>query len=71
MQWISVKDRLPEKHGLFLTYCNDPQFFDLSYFYPRDGKYSPCWKNHHMSIDIDEPTHWMPLPTPTKGDDKD
>lgn len=65
-QWISCKDRLPEKHGEYLV-CfgmfdctlNGTDVIDKRYFGEKsDGKvgwHSLC------SSDI---THWMPLPEP-------
>lgn len=64
MEWVSVKDKLPEKQGRYLIYgrftCDCPnQVMEAYYlFKPRkfmiDGIYS---KNV---------THWMPLPEPPK-----
>jgi hypothetical protein len=62
MRWISVKDRLPEhetdvdifiKIGvrranvLFTNYEEDPHFY---------------WEEHDCIYELDEVTHWMPLP---------
>lgn len=67
MEWISVKDRLPEDHQRVLTY--DPQAYcrvDIHKFYLDYGRSSGPWfigdQNHHlpggMSI-----THWAELPS--------
>lgn len=64
-QWISVKDRLPEKEGFYLVatkygtvhrelyfLCGDPPEPSFGWCGVSKGKY----------------THWMPLPDPPKGE---
>ena len=51
--WISIKDRLPEKDGRYLVVeKHSYQWVGVSTM--RDGKFD-------MPI-----THWMPLPAPPK-----
>lgn len=59
-EWISVKDRLPEKSGEYLTYCGDYDGVCVLYYevLKTKGKWRTRWK---------KVTHWMPLPTPPKG----
>ncbi len=75
MNWILVKDRLPEKRkdGTYdnvFTWCNG-QLCVMCLAFMRDDDNNLClvWCNCHGYIDGDgefddnyEPTHWMPLP---------
>ena len=70
-EWISVKDRLPDKDGSYLILNKRKYIFDAEYesIYKSFG----CW---HEFIDgagnewiaYKEITHWMPLPQPPKED---
>jgi hypothetical protein len=77
MDWISVKDRLPEQyedcncdnssnHVLIYTECEDIQIGYLVTF--TDPDYEDCgesgWFIFQIADDhpITEVTHWMPLP---------
>jgi len=66
MEWISVKDRLPEKNGRYIVnssfYKNDPVM--TSYFGYRDGS-----KILPVSFYCKDVTHWQPLPEPPKEDE--
>ena len=65
-EWISVKDRLPEmntkvlccgiKGGRFIAELSSWGHENHLYWTKRDGK------------GCSEPTHWMPLPQPPKGE---
>jgi hypothetical protein len=57
VEWISVKDRLPEKntHYLCCFSCEGNQYQDILY-YAKDGGFP------------DNITHWMPLPKLPKVD---
>lgn len=65
-EWISVKDRLPERRGRYIVavcnYIGKIDVFDLWFDYPE-------W---YIDEDDDlyqfEVTHWMPLPEPPKGE---
>ena len=60
-EWISVKDRLPEKEGDYLIYATVPfngRKFMAVMHYEKDA-YLPIWS---------DTTHWMPLPQPPKGE---
>ena len=71
-EWISVKDRLPEKYGRYLAltpgYLKGFEQYDawLIYYHPESGFYDadPQWGD----IPMDDITHWMPLPGPPKGE---
>lgn len=57
-EWVSVKDRLPEKNGDYITYDRDgtvwPHFFTAS---------SKVWEDA-LGFSTELVTHWMPLPEP-------
>lgn len=59
--WISVKDRLPEKHKEVLTFRKDYYGNDeiiISYLSWMCGE-DPIWAD-----EVSNYTHWMPLPSP-------
>jgi hypothetical protein len=59
MDWISVKDRLPEEDDDYLVYGEDHRGF---IFTGCDWFVVDCkdwWNNPHGQV-----THWMPLPEP-------
>ena len=61
MEWISVKDRLPEKEDEVLAY----EFHgDINIAYIRGNE----WRNLESGWAMDKThvTHWMPLPEPPK-----
>lgn len=64
-KWISVKERLPEKRGIYLAHivhhnCKNDSYWCVcvEYYNPEDG-----WTS---LSDLYEVTHWMPLPEPPK-----
>jgi hypothetical protein len=56
--WISVKDRLPEKDGEYLTYCNDSKNGNIDV----DPFFDDCYP---YGV-----THWQPLPAPPGTGDR-
>ena len=61
-EWISVKDRLPEKEGEYITYTDKGEIhFDCFCIYPNHG--TKFWVGGNGKV-----THWMPLPQPPKGE---
>ena len=64
--WISVKDRLPEKNGAYLVFCDGESVF--SAFYERGREHSEWTDDYEEYCDLDV-SHWMPLPEPPKGDE--
>lgn len=63
MEWISVKDRLPNKEGDYLVthkYTEDWESVGIRHFYTK----SPSAFVMDKSI-----THWMELPKPAKRGD--
>ena len=77
MQWISVKDRMPEHNGKYLTFSNqggmDATDFALNLYkvdqYDFEDKKRAGWyelDNEYGYFEIHDVTHWMPLPEPPK-----
>ena len=67
-EWISVKDRLPEKHDRFIcTYKfnsnSEMQFVGVLDYYASDQY--PHWQHESAGVIV---THWMPLPQQPKGE---
>ncbi len=70
MKWISVKDQLPNKDGVYLIYvcCQDSyghekmiSYIDTAPFYNSQFHcHSECCKEEEPLEP--QPTHWMPLP---------
>jgi hypothetical protein len=66
--WISIKDRLPEEDGIYLTYglCHD----EKTYSVVTSDWYNGNWYFDHSDLHYSEDekdkyiTHWMPLPKP-------
>lgn len=63
MDWINVKDRMPERDKKVLCYCYDKYMDVMEYWYDEDGK--PNFFNP-PAPPVDCVTHWMPLPPPPK-----
>ena len=59
--WVSVKDRLPEKDGVYLVYCDRESVF--SAWYERGREHSEWTDDYEGYCDLDV-TYWMPLPEP-------
>ena len=77
-EWISVKDRLPDKTGRYLVIKNRiaPDCFGgnrtdiviLRFFVDKGFRmptHIPEWINKEINEEV---THWMPLPQPPKGE---
>ena len=63
-QWISVKDRLPEKHGWYLVARKKT--------YPTDSGMQVCFFCHGRFM-VDKKikiTHWRPLPEYPESEEK-
>jgi hypothetical protein len=56
-----VTERLPEESGEYLAYCGEYDGICVLYYeiLKTKSKWRTSWK---------EVTHWMSLPTPTKGE---
>ena len=77
-EWISVKDRLPDKTGRYLVLknriapdClggNRTDIVILRFFVDKGFRmptHIPDWINEEINEKV---THWMPLPQPPKGE---
>lgn len=67
MNWISVKDRLPEDEEAVLVYYRFDDESKMSFYgiltYYVDEPY-PHWQHEGIGLKI---THWMPLPEPPEA----
>lgn len=68
MQWIDVKDSLPETNGNVLAYKSNGLITLMSYHAPFDsGKRIFQWWGFGEWLDQhSQVTHWLPLPEPPK-----
>ena len=65
-RWIPVTERLPEEMDWVLCACKDGEVRILAYDFIMDdwdihGRPNSCYGKAFV-------THWMPLPTPPKGE---
>ena len=65
VEWISIKDRLPQNEGEYLVYSTDDCIF-LDYWAATEkgGEWLNC-DNSHIKV-----THWMLLPESPGSEDK-
>lgn len=56
MNWISVKERLPEKNGYYITWCIMPNEPGLIHYNQKSG-----WQNGFYN---DRVTHWAEIKPP-------
>ena len=61
-EWIPVTDRLPN-HGDTVL-CNTRYHYEVLQWDGRANR----WVNNFMNPKKEYVTHWMPLPTPPKGE---
>lgn len=62
MDWISVKDRLPEDDATYLVYGRNWYGIVVAIYY-GDGKWLTCDDLTNITRFV---THWMPMPMPPK-----
>lgn len=74
-QWISVKDRLPKKDGMYLCYTKSPigSYVNIYYYRARKaGRYGKGFyfllDSEYGDVEVRYVTHWMKLPEPPKGE---
>lgn len=63
-EWISVKDRLPNKEGIYICVLDLTPMVGFKYRTIETVRYSGRWL--YDSKEINYVTHWMPLPEPPK-----
>ncbi len=66
MEWISIKDKLPD-HNQQVLCTNDKNEFYTAYYSRNRENYDPwyfdLWDSGHCcGREPEEPTHWMELP---------
>ena len=71
MNWISVKDRLPENEQTVLAYYNfggkcKIRFYGTLTYYAFDPE--PHWQHEGTGLKV---THWMPLPEPPEEEENE
>ncbi len=62
-EWISVKDRLPEKDTKVLCYYYDQYRDVMEYWYDDEITGKNCFFNPPMAP-VEDVQYWMPLPLP-------
>ena len=73
MKWISVKDRLPDAYTFVLVCANfqgtgEPKPINISRFALTKWEFLSgheevgAWSDIEYGMDINDITHWMPLP---------
>ena len=68
MEWISVKDRLPETTKIVDIYSGERITGCQYHDYPKEEgnyKHFHCLRGRY-DIKVEDVTHWMPLPEPPK-----
>ena len=65
MEWISVRDRLPENDTRVLAYCKDHCIHDMKWSWVDNAWYDKGSASVYLE---DFVTHWLPMPEPPKED---
>ena len=69
MNWISVKDSLPEKDTPILCFYCDQYIEVMEYWYDDEQTDKPTFFRP-PAPPVDNVTHWMPLPSPPKDQEE-
>jgi len=70
-EWIPVSEKSPPLDGEYLVIHDDGLHNDLYEIGWFDSTHKIHWsKAAHTSGDYIDATHWMPLPSPPKGEEK-
>lgn len=68
MEWISISEQLPNPKGEWVLVCADGAQNCLGYSEER-GFYDWCGSARTaLNVNIDQITHWMPLPPSPETD---
>lgn len=65
-EWIPVSERLPEKGEEVLIFDTRENWIGFAWLHPDE-----TWTTSlgfDFPFDLEEVTHWMPIPTPPKGE---
>lgn len=62
MDWISVKDRLPENDEDVLVYNSESGIYMSTFYKRRVSSYDSGWDSCCECGYYKDPTHWIPLP---------
>jgi hypothetical protein len=63
MEWISVKDRLPQ-HGEEVLIIDNEMNYHMSYFNADTTISCYCWDCDEYGLRKEDVDYWMPLPKP-------
>lgn len=73
-EWISVKDRLPDREELVIVWAPSPNRVIPGYYLAELVEDSGCsylWRVRHVSWNLllRDTSHWQPLPAPPQVPD--
>lgn len=67
MEWISVKERMPEKFQLVIGFCKSNYYpIDILEYRPNEQTEESWLASDDTLLSEYDVTHWMPLPEPPK-----
>lgn len=71
MEWISVKDKLPENGQRVIAFCSSTKKTFVALFESNSDYKSVYWwhegARNALYCVVSKVTHWMPLPEPPKS----
>lgn len=67
-EWISVKDKLPDKEGIYLVVKFSPITEEYDYDLELYKEYANCFAWWKKLGDDTIVTHWLPIPELPKGE---
>ena len=67
-EWISTKDRLPDKEGCYLIVSGETKEIDIGLWCLERQRFEVV-ETEWFGYEITGVTHWMPLPEPPKESD--
>jgi len=66
MEWISVKDRLPETEGHYLVYSKDVLELESEDVSPMIVDSFNIYEEEKWFSEYEDADYWMPIPKPPK-----